>query len=46
MDEELKQQLEWMNQNLMTIAQNQSNLYCQLENIRDILDKDNQTPNT
>ncbi len=31
MDADLKQQLEWMNQNLMSIAQNQALMYCQLK---------------
>ncbi|MCY1714634.1 hypothetical protein [Caproiciproducens galactitolivorans] len=30
MDSELKKQLEWINANLNTIAENQARLYCEL----------------
>ena len=33
MDKELRRQLEWMNENLMAIAQNQVALYCELQEI-------------
>ncbi|WP_164919063.1 MULTISPECIES: hypothetical protein [Acutalibacteraceae] len=37
MDKELKQQLEWMNTNLNTIAMNQAILYTELEQIKERL---------
>lgn len=39
MDEELKQQLDCMNTNLITIAKNQTMLYCELKAIEDLLSK-------
>ena len=33
MDEDLKQQLEWLNANLNTVAQNQAMLYAELKEI-------------
>lgn len=33
MDKELKQQLEWMNENLNTIAKNQALLYIELKEL-------------
>lgn len=35
MDEDLKQQLEWMNENLNTIAKNQAMIYAELKEIEE-----------
>ena len=37
MDEELKQQLDYMNLNLTAIAKNQAMLYCELKAIESLL---------
>lgn len=40
MDEELKKQLNWMNENLNTIAQNQAMIYAELREIERRLPKE------
>lgn len=35
MNEELKQELEWLNDNLQAVAKNQAMIYCKLEQIED-----------
>lgn len=39
MDEELKQQLDYMNLNLTAIVKNQAMLYCELKTIETLLSK-------
>lgn len=45
MDKELKQQLEWMNTNLNTIAMNQAILYTELKEIKDQLTQQDEPTN-
>lgn len=40
MDEELKQQLEWMNANLNTIARDQAMIYAELKEIEGKIEKE------
>jgi hypothetical protein len=39
MNEELKQQLDWMNENLNTIAKNQAEIYMELKEIEGKIEK-------
>lgn len=40
MDAELKKQLEWINANLNTIAENQARLYCELLEIEKKMERE------
>lgn len=40
MDKELKQQLEWMNENLNTIAMNQAMMYAELKKIEGKMERE------
>jgi chaperonin cofactor prefoldin len=40
MDTELKQQLDWMNENLNTIAKNQAEIYMELKEIEGKIEKE------
>jgi hypothetical protein len=40
MDQELKQQLEWMNANLNTIAKNQVMIYAELREVIELLEQE------